>query len=101
MKPMADANPDPSAQPSAPPSPAPSAPPGVLPTARSFPDAVPILIDAKAGVTLRAASARDLPAMLEQCRDPEMIRWTTVPTPDGGYQLRDAEEFLKIGRAHV
>ena len=94
MKPMADANPDPSAQPSAPPSPAPSAPPGVLPTARSFPDAVPILIDAKAGVTLRAASARDLPAMVEQCRDPEMIRWTTVPTPDGGYQLRDAEEFL-------
>jgi hypothetical protein len=57
----------------------------MLPTARSFPDAVPILIDAKAGVTLRAASARDLPAMVEQCRDHQMIRWTTVPTPDGGY----------------
>ena len=36
---------------------------------------------------------RDLPAMVEQCRDPETIRWTTVPTPPDGYQLRDAEEF--------
>ena len=62
--------------------------------ARSFPDAVPLLIDAEAGVRLRAASTSDLPAMVEQCRDPEMIRWTTVPTPEGGYQLRDAEEFL-------
>jgi RimJ/RimL family protein N-acetyltransferase len=34
--------------------------------------------------------------MVEQCRDPEMIRWTTVPTPPDGYQLRDAEEFLAL-----
>jgi [ribosomal protein S5]-alanine N-acetyltransferase len=91
MKSMADPNADPPAQP--------NAPPGGLSIARSFPDAVPILIDAKAGVTLRAASARDLPAMVEQCRDPDMIRWTTVPTPDGGYQLRDAEEFLALTAA--
>ncbi|HEY6681939.1 MAG TPA: GNAT family N-acetyltransferase, partial [Propionibacteriaceae bacterium] len=41
----------------------------------------------------------DLPAMVEQCRDPDMIRWTTVPTPEGGYQLRDAEEFLALTAA--
>jgi len=89
--PMADPNPDPSVQP--------SARPGALPAGRSFPDEVPLLIDAAAGVTLRPASTRDLPAMVEQCRDPEMIRWTTVPTPDGGYQLRDAEEFLALTAA--
>ena len=56
-------------------------------------------IDAAAGVTLRAAARRDLPAIVEQCRDPEMVRWTTVPTPPGGYQLRDAEEFLALTAA--
>jgi RimJ/RimL family protein N-acetyltransferase len=34
--------------------------------------------------------------MVEQCRDPAMIRWTTVPNPSDGYQLRDAEEFLAL-----
>ncbi len=70
--------------------------PSVPTAARSFPDSVPILIDAEAGVTLRAAARRDLPAMVEQCRDPAMIRWTTVPNPSDGYQLRDAEEFLAL-----
>jgi RimJ/RimL family protein N-acetyltransferase len=70
-----------------------------LPTARSFPEAVPVLIDAVAGVALRAACRADLPAILEQARDPEMIRWTTVPTPADGYQLRDAEEFLALTAA--
>jgi hypothetical protein len=65
----------------------------MLSTARSFPAAVPILIDAEAGIALRATSSGDLAAMVEQCRDPDMIRWTTVPTPPGGYQLRDAEDF--------
>jgi [ribosomal protein S5]-alanine N-acetyltransferase len=64
-----------------------------LPTARDFPDAVPILIDVDAGITLRAPNTGDLAGMVEQCRDPEMIRWTTVPNPPAGYQLRDAEEF--------
>jgi RimJ/RimL family protein N-acetyltransferase len=67
-----------------------------LPTARDFPDAVPILIDVEAGVTLRATNTGDLAGMVEQCRDPEMIRWTTVPNPPAGYQLRDAEEFLAV-----
>lgn len=67
-----------------------------LSTARSFPDAVPLLIDAEAGITLRAGNSSDLAAIVEQCRDPDMIRWTTVPNPPGGYQLRDAEEFLAV-----
>jgi ribosomal-protein-alanine N-acetyltransferase len=68
--------------------------PPAIATARSFPDGVPILIDAEAGVTLRAPGRDDLTGMLEQCRDPETIRWTSVPTPADGYQLSDAEEFL-------
>jgi ribosomal-protein-alanine N-acetyltransferase len=68
--------------------------PPALPTARAFPDEVPVLVDAAAGVTLRAAGRGDLAGIVEQCRDPEMIRWTSVPTPEEGYQLRDAEEFL-------
>jgi ribosomal-protein-alanine N-acetyltransferase len=70
-----------------------------LPTAHAFPDAVPILIDAEADVTLRAAGRGDLPAIVEQCRDTDMIRWTTVPTPPDGYQLREAEEFLALTAA--
>ena len=81
MKLMADAKPPP------------------LATARSFPDRVPILSDAETGVTLRAPGRGDLPGMVEQCRDPEMIRWTSVPTPEEGYQLRDAEEFLALTAA--
>jgi [ribosomal protein S5]-alanine N-acetyltransferase len=73
--------------------------PSGLPTARTFPDAVPILVDAKAEVMLRAAGKGDLPAIVEQCRDPAMIRWTTVPTPPDGYQLGDAEEFLALTAA--
>jgi RimJ/RimL family protein N-acetyltransferase len=64
-------------------------------TARAFPDGVPILVDPGAEVTLRPTSAADLPALVEQSRDPETIRWTTsVPTPPGGYSMRDAEEFF-------
>src|SRR6188472_2011125 len=42
--------------------------PSGLPTARSFPDEVPILVDAEAGIRLRAAGRGDLLAMVEQCR---------------------------------
>ena len=63
--------------------------------ARAFPDGVPILVDPGAGITLRAAEEEDLPAIVEQSRDPETIRWTTsVPSPPGGYQLSHAREFL-------
>jgi RimJ/RimL family protein N-acetyltransferase len=73
-----------------------SAPGSALPLPRSFPGAVPILVNADAGIRLRATSVGDLPAMVEQCRDIDTIRWTPVPTPPGGYQLRDAEEFLAL-----
>ncbi len=64
---------------------------------RAFPDEVPVLGDPAAGVTLRALTEADLPRVVEQCRDPESIRWTTIPNPDGGYGLGDARAFL----AHV
>lgn len=73
---------------------APATPPS--PHARTFPDGVPVLVDAAVGLTLRPLTRADLPAVVEQCRDAEMIRWTTVPTPDGGYGLADAEAFLGV-----
>ena len=54
-----------------------------------FPDEVPVLTDGV--VTLRAHQPRDVPRIVEQCRDPESIRWTTVPTP---YAESDAEEWI-------
>jgi RimJ/RimL family protein N-acetyltransferase len=66
-----------------------------LPAGASTPGAdIPTLVDPDAGVLLRAHSADDVPGIVEQCRDPETIRWTTVPTPAGGYAEKDAEEFL-------
>lgn len=69
-------------------------------TARPFPEGVPILIDAVAEVTLRATEEADLPAVVEECRDPGTMRWsTTIPRPLGGYQLSDARDFLAAVRA--
>jgi RimJ/RimL family protein N-acetyltransferase len=45
-------------------------------------------------VTLRAFRDDDVPAIVEACRDPEVVRWTRVPDP---YDEQDAREFL----AHV
>ncbi|MFI5839967.1 GNAT family N-acetyltransferase [Catenuloplanes sp. NPDC051500] len=42
------------------------------------------------GVRLRAAEERDLPAIVATCRDPETLRWTTVPE---NYTLADAAGF--------
>ena len=94
MKYMADVNASPHCEDGSPEQFETNVRPSQLPTARSFPDVVPILIDAEAGVRLRAINTADLPAIVEQCRDPETIRWAPVPTPAEGYQLRDAEEFL-------
>ncbi len=52
------------------------------------PTAAPTLTDGV--VTLRAHRAEDVPRMVEQCRDPVSVAWTTVPTP---YTESDAEEF--------
>jgi len=53
------------------------------------PPRVPTLTDGT--VTLRAHRPDDVPPILEQCRDPLMQRWTTVPAR---YQRRHAEEFV-------
>jgi RimJ/RimL family protein N-acetyltransferase len=42
-------------------------------------------------VTLRPHRLGDVPRMVEQCRDPESVRWTQVPTP---YAEEDAVTFV-------
>lgn len=63
-----------------------------------FPEMVPNLVDPVAGVLLRAHAESDAPAIVEQCRDAEMIRFTTVPTPEGGYGEAEAYAFLEAVR---
>lgn len=58
-------------------------------TQPTFPDCVPVLTDGH--VLLRAHRESDLERIVEQCRDPESIAWTTIPVP---YGLDDAREFL-------
>ncbi|MFI6262072.1 GNAT family N-acetyltransferase [Micromonospora sp. NPDC051006] len=53
---------------------------------------------ATAGATelrIRPMEERDLDAVVETCRDPDSIRWTTVPDP---YERSDAEGFLDFVR---
>jgi RimJ/RimL family protein N-acetyltransferase len=45
----------------------------------SYPEDVPVLTDGD--VTLRAYTLDDLDGVVETCTDPDMIAWTTVPTP--------------------
>lgn len=52
-----------------------------------FPAAVPELTDGH--VLLRAHRPEDLPRIVEQCTDPETVRWTTVPSPYGEQEGRD------------
>ncbi len=55
-----------------------------------FPQDVPALTDGI--VTLRAHTVDDAPAVVEQCQDPETVRWTRVPLP---YTLDDAKRFVR------
>ncbi|MDN5790288.1 MAG: GNAT family N-acetyltransferase [Micrococcales bacterium] len=57
------------------------------------PQPVPVLTDGV--VTLRGHSMGDVDAIQEQCRDPEMLRWTTVPR---GYTRQDASDFVQHTR---
>lgn len=52
-------------------------------------DGVPLLTDGT--VTLRPHHVDDVPAIVEQCRDLDMRRYTTVPDP---YARADAEAFV-------
>jgi RimJ/RimL family protein N-acetyltransferase len=49
-------------------------------------------------VTLRALREADIPAIVAACRDPEIPRWTRVPSP---YTREDAERFLAIAAAEA
>lgn len=57
--------------------------------ARLFGNPRPVLTG-PGGVRLRAAEERDLPAIVDTCRDPVTLRWTTVPE---NYTLADAAGF--------
>ncbi|HLL07210.1 MAG TPA: GNAT family N-acetyltransferase [Nocardioidaceae bacterium] len=54
-----------------------------------FPADVPTLTDGV--VVLRAHELGDIEGVVEQCNDPESIRWTTVPVP---YGRADAQQFV-------
>ncbi len=58
-----------------------------------FPHCVPTLTDAERIITLRAHSADDIDALVEQCNDPATRFWTTVPISEAGYTRADAEDF--------
>jgi RimJ/RimL family protein N-acetyltransferase len=45
-------------------------------------------------VTLRPWRESDIPAIVEACQDPEIARWTNVPSP---YGEQDAREFVAHG----
>ncbi|KGN32333.1 hypothetical protein N802_18385 [Knoellia sinensis KCTC 19936] len=54
-----------------------------------FPDSVPTLTDGV--VRLRAHSEHDVDRIVEQCTDPESLRWTTVPR---GYTAEMGREWI-------
>jgi RimJ/RimL family protein N-acetyltransferase len=45
------------------------------------------------GITLRALRDTDVPALVAACQDPEIARWTRVPSP---YTVEDAKRFVAI-----
>jgi len=47
-------------------------------------------------IGLRALEERDVPAIAAACQDPEIPRWTRVPSP---YTADDARAYLAIARA--
>ena len=48
-------------------------------------------------VTLRAHRFEDVPAVVRQCQDPQMVRWTQVPVP---FEAADAEDFVATSLAN-
>jgi RimJ/RimL family protein N-acetyltransferase len=60
-------------------------------------DAPQPVLDAP-GLRLRPLTDADVPALTATCRDPETIRWTTVPDP---YTERDAAWFVREYAADV
>src|ERR1043165_974602 len=56
----------------------------------------PVLKTDRPELTLRPFEERDVDDITTASRDPEAVRWITVPTP---YTREHAEGFLRIGRA--
>ncbi|GGL89936.1 GNAT family N-acetyltransferase [Micromonospora yangpuensis] len=73
--------------------------PGTLPARRAavFGRAQPVLFATVGGteLRLRAMEERDSDAVVATCRDPETIRWSTVPEP---YRRADAESYRRLCR---
>jgi RimJ/RimL family protein N-acetyltransferase len=46
-------------------------------------------------VVVRPLEAGDIEAVVEACQDPEIPRWTVVPSP---YERRDAEQWVRTTR---
>ncbi|MFG1887452.1 GNAT family N-acetyltransferase [Micromonospora sp. NPDC049051] len=73
--------------------------PGTLEARRAavFGRPQPVLFATVAGteLRLRPMDERDLAAVVDTCRDPETIRWTTVPDP---YERSDAESYVTYTR---
>ncbi|MFC0529227.1 GNAT family N-acetyltransferase [Phytohabitans kaempferiae] len=61
----------------------------VIRRARVFGAPQPVL-GAEGGLRLRRPEPRDFDAIVDACRDPESVRWTTVPDP---YDHAHAEDF--------
>lgn len=70
--------------------------PGGRHTAPVPPIRAPYLSDGH--VALRAMTTADIPAIVAACRDPEIPRWTSVPS---SYSREDAERFLAVSTAEA
>lgn len=64
------------------------------PTAHAPADA-PVLNDPGSRVLLRGHRIDDIPAIIEQCRDPEMVEYTRIPRP---YTIDHAHQLLDLAR---
>jgi RimJ/RimL family protein N-acetyltransferase len=49
-------------------------------------------------IAVRPLAPRDVPAIVAACQDPEIPRWTRVPSP---YLREDAERFLAVAAAEA
>ncbi|MEU8901271.1 GNAT family N-acetyltransferase [Nocardia sp. NPDC048505] len=59
------------------------------------PTTAPILTDPDSGIVLRGHRAADIPAIIEQCHDPAMLKYTRIPRP---YTTEDAHQLLDLAR---
>lgn len=63
-----------------------------IPEAVSGPGTVPYVELKTERLLVRPWQEQDIPEVLRCCQDPEIQRWTTVPTP---YRVCDAEKFVR------